>query len=161
LGGILYSLLTLAPPVDGASLQDILSKVRSGTIVPPTDFNAPSSSTKQSKTATPDAPVAPKKIYPLSHCPGGKVPWALSAVTMKGCCGEKPRRYQRVAELAADIAAYQGGFATSAENAGALTQIRLLVRRHKVLVISALVVVVLSLGFMAKVIASQRLAEQR
>ncbi|NBV25617.1 MAG: hypothetical protein EBS05_27380 [Proteobacteria bacterium] len=37
LGGILYALLTLRPPVEGDSLEEILSKVRSGTIAPPTD----------------------------------------------------------------------------------------------------------------------------
>lgn len=82
LGGILYALLTLRPPVEGDSLEEILSKVRSGTIAPPTAFNAPSSSA-QARPAATGAVVEPKKIYPLAHCPGGKVPSALSAVAMK------------------------------------------------------------------------------
>jgi len=130
LGGILYALLTLRPPVEGDSLEEILSKVRSGTIAPPTAFNAPSATTQGTTTAT-GAVTEPRKIHPLPHCPDGKVPAALSAVTMKALTRDKARRYQTVAEFTRDIEAYQGGFATSAEDAGLFTQLRLLVQRHR------------------------------
>ncbi len=157
LGGILYALLTLRPPVEGDSLEEILSKVRSGNIVPPMAFNAPSSSTQGTVTAT-GAVAEPRKIHPLPHCPAGKVPAALSAVTMKALTRDKLRRYQTVAEFTQDIVAYQGGFATSAENANALTLLRLFIHRHKALTAAAALFVLLTIGFVTKVISSEQKA---
>lgn len=157
LGGILYALLTLRPPVEGDSLEEILSKVRSGTIAPPTAFNAPSSTTQTKPNAT-GTVTEPRKIHPLPHCPDGKVPAALSAVTMKALTRDKAQRYQSVAEFTRDIVAYQGGFATSAENANALTLLRLFIHRHRALTGAASVVVLLTIGFMAKVISSEKKA---
>ena len=157
LGGILYALLTLRPPVEGDSLEEILSKVRSGTIAPPTAFNAPSTTT-QSKTPTTGAVTEPRKIYPLPHCPNGKVPTALSAVTMKALTRDKLRRYQTVAEFTRDIEAYQGGFATSAENADLLTLALLFFRRNKVLASATALVLLVILTALPLVIASERKA---
>ncbi len=157
LGGILYALLTLRPPVEGDSLEEILSKVRSGTIAPPTAFDAPSSTTQAKPNAT-GAVTEPRKIHPLPHCPAGKVPAALSAVTMKALTRDKLRRYQTVAEFTRDIEAYQGGFATSAENANALTLVRLFIHRHKTLTAAAALFVLLTIGFVTKVIASEQKA---
>jgi len=159
LGGILYALLTLRPPVEGDSLEEILSKVRSGTIAPPTAFNAPSSTTQGKATAT-GAVTEPRKIYPLPHCPDGKVPTALSAVTMKALTRDKLRRYQTVAEFTRDIVAYQGGFATSAEDANALTLLRLFIHRHKALTAAASLIVLLTIGFLFKVNAEKRAAQE-
>jgi hypothetical protein len=69
-------------------------------------------------------------------------------------------RYQSVAELQRDIEAYQGGFATAAENAGKWKRFTLFVRRHKAASIGVAAVLVLSIGFMAKVIAEGRRAER-
>jgi len=158
LGGILYALLTLRPPVEGDSLEEILSKVRSGTIAPPTAFNIPSSTT-QAKASASGAVTEPRKIHPLPHCPDGKVPAALSAVTMKALTRDKLRRYQTVAEFTRDIVAYQGGFATSAEDANALTLLRLFIHRHRALTAAASVVVLLTIGFLFKVNAEKRAAQ--
>lgn len=144
LGGILYALLTLRPPVEGESVEEILSKVSSGTIAPPTDFNAPGTA------ATTGGVTEPRKIHPLLHCPGGKVPAALSAVTMKALTRDKARRYQTVSEFTRDITAYQGGFATSAENAGALTLARLFIARHRVLSSAAAVIALLAAFFITR-----------
>jgi hypothetical protein len=46
------------------------------------------------------------------------VPEALRAAVLKAMAREKEGRYRGVAELAADVDAYVGGFATSAEGAG-------------------------------------------
>ena len=157
LGGILYALLTLRPPVEGDSLEEILSNVRSGNIVPPMAFNAPSSSTQAKASAT-GAVTEPRKIHPLPQCPDGKVPAALSAVTMKALTRDMLRRYQTVAEFTRDIEAYQGGFATSAENANALTLVRLFIHRHKTLTAAAALFVLLTIGFVTKVISSEQKA---
>lgn len=128
LGGILYSVLTLRPPVEGKTVQEVLAKVSSASITPPTAFGATASSgAQQAKGAVLEA----KKIKPLPHIPAGRVPAALSAVAMKALTLDKARRYQDVAAFSADIEAYQNGFATTAEQAGLATQLVLLVKRHK------------------------------
>ena len=157
LGGILYALLTLRPPVEGDSPEEILSKVRSGTIAPPMAFNAPSSTT-QAKPGATGTVTEPRKIFPLAHCPDGKVPAPLSAVTMKALTRDKARRYQTVADFAQDIVAYQGGFATSAENADALTLALLFFRRNKVLATAAALVLLVILIALPLIIASERKA---
>jgi serine/threonine protein kinase/WD40 repeat protein len=147
LGGILYGLLTLRPPVEGETLEDVLSKVRSVSIAPPTVYNE----------AIPSMRVGDEDGR-LLHCPGGRVPAALSAVTMKALASDRAQRYQNVTELSADIEAYQSGFATTAEQAGALTLFRLFIHRHKALSVAASLVVILTMGFMAKVVSSERRA---
>ena len=154
LGGILYAILTLRPPVEGDSLEEILSKVRSGTIAPPTSFNAPSSSTKAKAPVT-GAVMDARKIHPLPHCPEEKVPVALSAVAMKALARDKTQRYQTVSEFTQDIEAYQGGFATRAENADALTLALLFFRRNKVLTSAAALVLLVILIALPLVIASE------
>jgi serine/threonine protein kinase/WD40 repeat protein len=154
LGGILYTLLTLRPPADGDSLEEILAKVRSANIAVPTEFNT-SRSSRQAKPGAAGSVVEPGKIFPLGHCPDGRVPAALSSVTMKALKRDKASRYQDVREFAAEIVAYQGGFATTAENAGALKLVRLFIQRHRVLAVATSLVVLLSMGFVVKLLASQ------
>ncbi|MBI4023850.1 MAG: hypothetical protein HY360_02650 [Verrucomicrobia bacterium] len=50
---------------------------------------------------------------------------------MKALALRREDRYQTTPELQKDIEAYQGGFATSAEGAGMLRQMVLLLKRHK------------------------------
>ena len=56
-------------------------------------------------------------------------------------------RYQSVAELQRDIEAYQGGFATRAENAGKWKRFTLFVKRNKAASLGVAAVLVLSFGF--------------
>ena len=129
LGGILYAILTLRPPVEGKNLKEVLEKVKSANITTPTTFGA--ATTKKGKPGAKGEVLEAKKIKPLPHLPTGRVPAALSAVTMKALTLDKTKRYQNVAAFSADIEAFQGGFATRAEEAGLLKQLRLLVQRHK------------------------------
>jgi serine/threonine protein kinase len=110
LGAILHQMLTLQPAFDGPDSETILDHIRSGKTVPPHE-------------------VAQVKTLP--HCPNGLVPQSLSAVVMKALQVKRERRYPNVEALQKDIAAYQGGFATSAEEAGWWRQFTLLVRRHR------------------------------
>jgi hypothetical protein len=103
LGAILYHILTLRPSIEGDEPQAVLSKAARGEIVPPMQ-----------------AARAGKR---LPHLPGGRVPEALSAVTMKAMALHQEARYPGVPELQADIEAYQNGFATGAENAGPMKQL--------------------------------------
>lgn len=142
LGAILYTILTLHPPVSGDSVDEVLTKVVSGAITSPTNYNPRHTQSSRRTTSSPPAPeVAPPELV---HCPDRRIPTALSAVTMKALARSKPERYQNVAALQQDIAAYQGGFATTAEHASALRLLLLLVRRHRTEVILSLI----SLGLM-------------
>jgi len=162
LGAILYALLTLHPPVSGGgSADDVIGRIRRGEISPPTVYNSPSKSRAAGAGESID-PADPKRFRPLPHCPGHKVPAALSAVTMRALAVDKSERYRTVADLAADVESYQGGFATRAEQAGLWTQLRLLVRRHRrefaVALAAWLVITGLGVWFVVNLRAKERRA---
>ena len=157
LGGILYTLLTLRPPVEGATVAELLDKVQRAAITAPSVFNV-GSSTTQAPGKSGGPVVAPKRIQPLPHLPGGRVPAALSAVTMKALALRREQRYPTVAAFAADLTAYQSGFATSAENASRMTLFLLFLRRHKTLAAAGALIVMLTISFLVKVMASERRA---
>lgn len=150
LGGILYCMLTLQPPVTGGNLEEILTRVTSGDITPPTHFN-------DKPVENPAGKVAP-------HCPDGTIPDALSAVAMKCMAREREHRYQSVEELQADIAAYQGGYATRAQDANIFTLMKLMLQRNKreVFMAGAAVVAIFCviLAFLGKVKLSEIKAQK-
>ena len=128
LGGILYAILTLRPPVEGKDIKEVLEKVKSGGITPPTAFGLTTSgSAKQVKGGVLEA----KKITPLPHIASGRVPPALSSVAMKALTLDKSERYQDVEAFSGEIEKFQGGFATEAEQAGLGKQLVLLIKRNK------------------------------
>lgn len=157
LGGILYAILTLRPPVDGKDVWEVLEKVRMGNITPLTAFGA---TTGKGNATVKGEVVEAKKIAPLPHLPGGRVPPALSAVAMKALTLERWKRYQNVAAFSADIEKYQGGFATSAENAGAWKQLVLLMRRHKAASMGAAAVMIIGSVLGSKAVLEGRRAER-
>jgi len=146
LGAVLYSILTLRPPVDGTNVDQLLLKVVRGEIVPPTAYN-------QTATTRTDAAAGTKvdgkreranrlrrqslrkqtggAAPSLPHCPDGRVPVPLSAVAMKAMALEPRDRYRSVTVLEAEVQAYLNGFATSVESAGWWRVVWLLVKRHK------------------------------
>ncbi len=145
LGGVLYAILTLKPPVEGRTVKEVLDKVKSGNIVPPTHFNIGSSSANGKKLPA-GTVTDPKQITPLPHCPGGRVPGTLSAITMKALAFDREQRYGSVGELLADVEAYQRGFATSAEDVNLLGQLGLLMKRHRGITVSVVVALLLIAG---------------
>lgn len=112
LGAVLYSILTLRPPVEGRDVEEILSKVARGTkttvnrVLGPASFGEP---------------------QPMDR----RVPEALRAVTMKAMALRREDRYQTVDDLESDVDAYMSGFATSAEDAGFVRMAWLLMKRNK------------------------------
>lgn len=164
LGGILYNILTLHPPVEGKTVDETLVKVIRGEIEPPLNFNqTPISKLPPSKLKSKPrivsrselkkaATVALQQMHdhehetelpPLPQLPGGRVPQALSAVAMKALSPRPDQRYQNVLDFQRDIDAFLSGFATVAEQAGLWKQLLLLVMRHKALFSMALGVVIL------------------
>lgn len=162
LGGILYALLILHAPVSGSSVQEVLGNVRSGNITPPTEFNT--GSTRGSSAGSARAVSEPSSGQLLPHCPGGRIPDALSAVTMRAVQLEASGRYQSVADLSEDIEMFQGGFATSVEDLGALRQFGMLVARHKAasiaIVASLLVIVCLTAFYLVDVTQKEQIAQE-
>ncbi|MCB1276874.1 protein kinase [Prosthecobacter sp.] len=157
LGGILYAILTLRPPVEGKDVWEVLEKVQAANITEPTKFSA---TTVKGGAKTKGGVLEAKKIMPLPHMPGGRIPHALSAVAMKALTLDKTKRYQHVATFSADIEAYQNGFATSAENAGAWTQLKLLMKRHKASSIGIAAVLVVGGSLGTKALMEGRRAER-
>jgi hypothetical protein len=126
LGGILYAILTLRPPVGGSTLAEVLGNVKSGVLSP-------------MGTATRMAKGIGGRPEPMTVA----VPAALQAVTLKAMARDRDKRYASVELFAEDIESYQNGFATSAESAGLLRRARLWVARNRTLTVSAAVLVVL------------------
>ena len=110
LGGVLYAILTTNSPFSGTSLNEVLDRVRNGQITPMPEvrvITGPSGKTEV------------------------QMPEALRAVTFKAMALRRSDRYSSVNALVADIEAYQNGFATSAEQAGLLRQLTLLIKRNR------------------------------
>ena len=111
LGAILYQIVALRPSIEGRNVDEVMAKVVKGDIIPP------------------HAATAGSKRLP--HLPGGRVPESLDAVVRKAMALQPVDRYPSVPALQAEIAAYQNGFATIAENASVVRQVELFVRRNK------------------------------
>jgi serine/threonine protein kinase len=144
LGGVLYAILTLRPPVEGKTLNEVLTKVKKGDIT--------SMTTKRGgrEAAAVGAPPAM----------GLAVPEALQAVTLKAMSTDRTKRYETVEAFAADIESYQNGFATSAEQAGFGRQIFLLVKRNRAVSGLCAALLVCAMVFSLRLIASERKAVQ-
>jgi Leucine-rich repeat (LRR) protein len=127
IGAILYQILSLQPPAEEGPIEPLVraNSLRRG-------------STTGSRSG----------VRNLPHLPGGRIPESLAAVAMKALLPRPGEEYQSVQELQADITAYQDGFATSAERAGPLKQLALLVRRHKreATAFAASIVLLMALG---------------
>jgi serine/threonine protein kinase/Leucine-rich repeat (LRR) protein len=135
LGAILYHILALRPPLHGDDPWEIVARVAAGRF----------------------DPLDLSRKYP--HLPGGRIPDSLAAVVRKAMALAPHARYPSVAALQADLTAYQNGFATRAEKAGAWKQTALFVKRHKAATLAAIAALALTTAFTAKVISEGRRAE--
>ncbi len=145
LGAVLYAILTLRPPVEGTTVAEVLEKVKTGSIT----------------SLAEGAGVAKARQSPERHLASAArwpIPASLSAVAMKALALDKAKRYPSVTALISDVEAYQGGFATGAENAGTWKQLMLLMRRHRTVTASLAVLLVLSAGFVVKLMSSEQRA---
>ena len=127
LGGILYNILTLTVPITGKSFTEMMVNIVRGRIDPPSSFNRLPRKLKNDNKPSGNR----ARVSSFPHCPGGKIPDSLSAVAMKALAVKPEDRYHDVKALQEDIAAYQQGFATRAEEAGFLKHLILLIKRHQ------------------------------
>jgi len=136
LGGVLYNILTLHPPFPGETGQEAIRKIRAGDITSPLSF------------AVPNRPI----------------PESLAAVAMKALAMRPADRYPTVRALQKDIEAYQGGFATSAEEAGTFKQLWLLVKRRQFefTLATGTILALLVVGGVSivRIVASERVARE-
>ncbi|MBI4618049.1 MAG: protein kinase [Planctomycetes bacterium] len=80
LGAMLYELLSLEPPFTGKTVEEVISKVLTEDLVPPS-----------------------------RRAPGRNIPWELDAVVQRAMEPRKKDRYGSVEELRADVARFLGG----------------------------------------------------
>lgn len=123
LGGILYSMLAMKPPIDNKDVQKTLDQTIVGEIKPP------------SLTAPPNRDVS----------------LSLEAVAMKALQLNQNDRYQSVADLRNEIYKWMGGFATDAENAGFAKALWLLLKRHKAVSALLLIIIISSIFAVIKI----------
>ena len=142
LGAILYATLTLRPPVEGSTLDEVLTKVRGGKIT--------------SMSALPSK--AGKRSLEQIKQMGREIPEGLQAVTLKAMSTDRNSRHQTVDDLANDIDAFQHGFVTSAESAGIVKRTKLWIARNKVLSIAAAAFFIVVSAFTLQVIREGRRA---
>ncbi|MDD7984413.1 serine/threonine-protein kinase [Lentisphaera marina] len=103
LGAILYTILSLERPGKG-SVKEVLAQTVKG------DFPSPSQ-------------VSPKR----------EIPAVLEAISCKAMELNPNERYTSVAQLKSDLLSYLRGFVTSVEKSSFLIQVKLLVKRNKLL----------------------------
>jgi len=138
LGGILYAILTLHPPVTGKSLQELIGRIRTGEIASPTVFNS-------SRAAAQVLEVEPD--FKLLHCPGRRIPSALAAIVRQAMQVHPGDRYPTAEALREDVEAWQNGYATAAEKAGLFREFGLLLWRHKLVTLGVVALLALAIGF--------------
>jgi len=126
LGVILYHLMTLKAPFAGRDAEEVMENVRLGRITP---YPAPSVDGR------------------LPHLPSGKIPASLGPVALKAMSLDPARRYTQVVDLQREIASYQSGFATLAEEAGTWKLVSLFLQRNRTLSIATAVLLIAGILF--------------
>jgi len=132
LGGILYEILTLKPPIAASSIKRILQDVIRGRITPPE-----------------------------SRAPEREIPRELSAIAMKALARRPRERYQTVEALREDIDLFLEGRAVSAKEDTPWEALVKMVKRNRtaslaIAVASLILLVVVGIAFQANVRARQR-----
>lgn len=150
LGGILYSMLTLRPPVTGKTVREIFKKISEGKINHPSSYNKTPASRSSASGKSPKA-----ENIVLSHLPGQRVPEALGAVAMLALSARQEDRYQSVHDLQAEIVSYQSGFATTAEGISAWGLIWLFMKRNRAVTISTCLLALITVFFVIRLIESE------
>ncbi len=162
LGAILFELLHLRPIVTGRDAMDIVEKVKRGELEW-TQGAAKSTSPSPPPREAPLqewAPPAPRVRRRSGLRRSLEVPAGLLAVCRKALALDQSARYASVRELQTEIAAFEAGFATRAEQAGLGRQLLLALKRHKTAALATALVLLAGGGFGTKALLEGRRAEQ-
>ena len=131
LGGLLYSLMTGARPLESSETEELLRETLETGAQPPS------------------------QRFPEMH-----IPAALEAVAMKALRINSAERYQTVGELQDELRNYLKGYSTHAEEAGFMTEARLFYKRNRAICLTFLAFsAVLTLSTCLFVINLNRTAE--
>ncbi|MDD4735713.1 MAG: protein kinase [Kiritimatiellae bacterium] len=104
LGAVLYSILTLRPPIRSKKVEEMIEEIRSGAITPPVDYNIPvEGGEPKAVTYSHGLPVR------FLHCPGSVIPSELSRIAMKAMANDPETRYHSVKEFQQDVENFQHG----------------------------------------------------
>jgi len=135
LGALLYFMLTLRLPVQGNSANELLEKTVEGNVITPS-------------AATPER----------------LIPAGLEAVVMKALSVDPAQRYESVAAFSDELHRYLTGYATEAQSAGVLVQLKLLIRRRpmafNILVSSIVLLAIVVSSAFVRVLSEKREAEE-
>ena len=115
LGCILYTILTFEKPLAGRKVKEVLRATIKGNIRAPRELENPQ--------------------WPI--------PIALEAICLKAMERFPENRYQSVYELRQDIIAFSSGYATKAEEAGALKRFALFIQRNALVAVIILLLLIL------------------
>ncbi len=148
LGALLFAILTLRPPVEGRTVEEVLDRVKRGEV-------AAMGRAVRDLAGAPGLPQESARIVKRESAPE-----ALMAVVRRAMARDPDARYASAAELAADVEAYQSGFATRAERAGALRQMVLLMLRHKAVSSLLVLLVAAGMGFAVRLAESESQARK-
>jgi serine/threonine protein kinase/formylglycine-generating enzyme required for sulfatase activity len=99
LGAILYEILTLHPPAEGASVAEILDKVRSGRIDPPSKVVRGTPWPQAAGAAVPGGPAGARS----GPVPMAAVPSELESVCLRALALRREDRYGSALEIHRDI----------------------------------------------------------
>lgn len=106
-------------------------------------------------------PPKKKDVKPKNDSSTGfKIPPALEAVATKAMARQPMNRYQTAGELAVDVQAFLDGYATKAQQAGALTLLWLLIKRHSVVTTMICLSLVLVFGTLTGALVIKRHSER-
>ncbi len=153
LGAILYHILTLRPPVETGTKEQMLGQVIRGEIKTPShavqeETRSLSLDAVEMDANNPEAPIEMEvPLGHLPHLPAGRIPKSLEAIVLKAMTREPEGRYATVEEFQKDITAFRSGFATKAEHAGFLKRLLLLLKRHKGAAMASMVILIVSACF--------------
>lgn len=140
LGAILYEMLCLRAPYEGADATQLIESAAQGSI----------------KAPLLRAAKDPTIRYRMAHLPGAKIPRELDAVCMKALSQAREDRYQNVSELRADVENFVAGRPVSVRRDPLAVKLAKWVRRHPTLAASsaaAVAVILLSAAVISSVVA--------
>ncbi|MBO5763020.1 MAG: serine/threonine protein kinase [Lentisphaeria bacterium] len=120
LGALLFHMLTLQSPLDGAGTKEVLQGTIRGAIPSPEEYTNP--------------------CFP--------VPAALAAVCIKAMAPDPANRYRTALEMKKDVRAFQKGYATSAEDASALRKTALFFNRNALVSFLVMIILLLTAGIL-------------
>jgi serine/threonine protein kinase len=152
LGAILFHILALRPSVEGDDAMAVVEKVARGEVLECGDLSPLSMGGGAGGGGR--APRGGKAAMNRAHST------SLLAVVRKAMAFDKAQRYASVAEVQADLTAYQNGFATSAEHASWPRRAALAIKRNKTVSLATALVLATGLGFGTKALMEGRRAER-